>query len=104
MKVYTITLGQQEILFAHANLFDSGINDNVVAGVLPLSLRRATRNDLHGGDPVENAAMMRDLLLNRFERLARARCNAARPHPDVDHRVRLCPGGDCLLILLPEKW
>ena len=30
-----------------------------------LSLRRATRNDLHGGDPVENAAMMRDLLEGR---------------------------------------
>ncbi len=40
-------LGHQELLFAHANLFNSGIVDNVGAYVVPLSLNQATAFDVY---------------------------------------------------------
>src|SRR6266702_1555715 len=38
-------IGHQEFMGCHANLFDSGIQDNVLAFVLPLSLDHALATD-----------------------------------------------------------
>ena len=62
--------------------FDFDPADPEPAGGPALPFRRAASADLRGGDPAENARMLRDLLAGRDDspRAATSCCSTPRPH------------------------